>query len=300
MNTTAAPRPWLGPVLMCLACLQFSVLDTGTKYLAETYPVNQIVWARYVVQAVTLVLIFARPRGMRLLHVHSPVVQLMRGLFLCGASLLVIHGLALLPLAEATAIVFMAPLIVTLLSGLLLHEKARRMEWVAVACGFIGVLIIARPGGSLLAWAVLYPLGAAVCNAFYQIVTRSIRSSEDPAASNFYSGLVGALVLAPIGILSWIPMAWYDLLLLCVLGCIAGCGHLTLTYALTHASAAKLGPFGYVQIFWATLLGWLAFSSIPDMVSWIGILTIAIGGLLLSLGQLRRFAMQHGRRRQKT
>lgn len=293
METPLSARPWFGPFLMCLACLLFAVLDTGTKYLAELYPVNQIVWARYVAQALTVLLIFARPRGVRLLHVHSPLVQLLRGLFLCAGSVLVIHGLARLPLAEATAVVFIAPLVVTLLSGLLLHEKARRMEWVAVACGFLGVVIIARPGGGLLVWAILFPMGAAVCNALYQIVTRSIRGSEDPATTNFYTGLVGAVVLIPWGPFSWSPMAWFDLLILTGLGVVAGVGHLTLTYALANASAARLAPYGYLQIFWATLLGWFAFTAIPDMLSWVGILTIASGGLLLSLGQLRRIATRH-------
>src|SRR5690606_34559696 len=104
--------------------------------------------------------------------------QLLRGLCLFGASMLVINGFARLPLTETSAILFLSPLIVTLLSGLLLKEKARRMDWLAVCCGFAGVLIIARPGGGLLTWAILFPIGTAVCNALYQILTRSTRSSE--------------------------------------------------------------------------------------------------------------------------
>jgi drug/metabolite transporter (DMT)-like permease len=203
---------------------------------------------------------------------------------------LVINGLARLPLAEATAIVFLAPVMVTLLSGLLLKEKARTADWVAVGCGFAGVLIIARPGGGLLTWAILFPIGAATTNAIYQIVTRISRQSENAATSNFYTGLVGALVLMPWGIAEWAPLPLPDLFLVFAVGTVAAVGHLTITYALLRASAASLSAYSYSQIGWATLLGWGVFMAIPDPVAWVGMLVIALGGLLLSVPGLMRLA----------
>ncbi|MFV0284675.1 MAG: DMT family transporter [Castellaniella sp.] len=282
MDTNRLSGVWLGPLLMCTASLFFSVLDTGTKYLTTSYPVMQIVWVRYMTQALAVFLIFQPRMGRGLFHAHRYGIQLLRGLFLCFGSVMAVSGLARLPLAETTAIIFMAPVLITLLSGLVLKEKAGRLDWIAVACGFAGVLIIARPGGGLLTWGILFPLGTAICNACYQLVTRFSRSFEHPATSNLYTGLIGAMVLAPWGAMAWVPMAWMDMLLMICLGTVAALGHLIMTHALMHAPAATLGPYSYTQIFWATLMGWLVFSRVPDAMSWLGMLVIATGGLLLT------------------
>ena len=292
MNPSSPSRLWLGPLLMCMAGLFFASLDTGTKYLTNHYPVNQVVWVRYIAQGGAIFLIFQPRMGRALFRTRRYGLQLFRGLCLCVSSLLVINGLARLPLAETTAIIFLAPVFVTVLSGLVLKEKARRLDWVAVACGFAGVLIIARPGGGMLTWAILFPLGAAVCNACYQLVTRFSSGSENPATSNLYTGLIGALALAPTGMAAWTPMAWVDLLLLLGLGGMAALGHLLMTHALSHAPAATLGPYSYTQIFWASLLGALVFSRVPDATSRLGMFVIAAGGLLLTSGPLLRYWAQ--------
>ncbi|MFT0532637.1 DMT family transporter [Castellaniella hirudinis] len=287
--TTEKPAPaWLGSALMCGASLCFALLDTGTKYLAAHYPLMQIVWVRYMAQTLGVALIFAPRMGRQLLNAHRYGIQLFRGLCLCCGSVFVINGLARLPLAETTAIVFLGPVLITLLSGLLLKEKARAMDWLAVSSGFIGVLIIARPGGGLLTWAILFPLGSALCNALYQLVTRSVRASEHAATSNFYTGLIGALVLTPWGVHAWAPMQALDVMLLLGIGGIASVGHLTITYALQHAPATTLGAYSYSQILWATLLGGLVFGSLPDTMAWLGILVIAFGGLVLSVPQVQK------------
>lgn len=299
MTAGKSAPTWLGPALMCGASLFFATLDTGTKYLTAYYPLLQIVWVRYIAQMTGVALIFGPSMRLRLLEAHNYGLQLLRGLCLCCGSVLVIHGLARLPLAETTAIVFLAPVLITILSGLLLKEKARTVDWLAVACGFIGVLIIARPGGGLLTWAILFPLGTALCNSCYQLVTRFSRSSEHVATSNFYTGLIGALVLTPWVVGSWASMSTVDFLLLLGIGGMASLGHLTMTYALLHASAASLGPYSYSQILWATLLGWIAFDSMPDGMAWIGILTIALGGLALSVSKIRQLGTMLLRFRQR-
>lgn len=289
MNTQGEAPPWLGPLLMCLASLCFAFLDTATKYLAASYPLTQIVWARYTAQALLLALVFGPRMGWSVLHAHSYPLQMLRGLCLFGASMLVINGLARLPLTETTAILFLSPLIVTLLSGVVLKEKARRMDWIAVSCGFAGVLIIARPGGGLLTWAILFPIGTAICNALYQIVTRSTRASEHPITSNLYTGMIGSVVLMPAMPYVWQPMAAVDLLLVGGAGCIAAIGHLVITKALSCAPAAALGPYSYFQLAFVAVLGWLVFGAIPDAMSWIGIVVIAVGGLMISMRRLLQY-----------
>jgi len=299
MDTQGEARPWLGPALMCLASLLFAILDTTTKYLAAFYPLTQIVWARYTAQTVLLILVFAPGMGWRLFHAHSYPMQLLRGLCLFAASMLVINGFARLPLTETSAILFLAPLIVTLLSGLVLKEKARRMDWVAVCCGFAGVLVIARPGGGLLTWAILFPIGTAVCNALYQIVTRSTRGSEHPVTSNVYTGMVGAFVLMPVMPAVWQPMDWADLLLVIGAGLVAAIGHLVITKALSYAPAAALSPYSYFQLVFVAVLSWLVFHAVPDAVSWVGILVIAAGGLMISVRRLLQYGSSkfHSRKR---
>ncbi|MER1969003.1 DMT family transporter [Castellaniella sp. GW247-6E4] len=299
MDIQGDARPWLGPVLMCLAGLCFAMLDSATKYLAAFYPLTQIVWGRYAAQTLLLALVFAPRMGWSLFHAHSYPLQLLRGLCLFSASILVINGFARLPLTETSAILFLAPLIVTLLSGALLKEKARRMDWVAVCCGFAGVLIIARPGGGLLTWAILFPVGAAVCNALYQIVTRSTRSSEHPVTSNLYTGMVGTALLLPVMPAVWMPMLWTDLLLVGGSGCIAAVGHLVITKALSYSPAAALGPYSYFQLVFVAALSWMIFGTLPDAVSWIGILVIATGGLMISVRRLLQYGSSkfHSRKR---
>ncbi|WP_322996231.1 DMT family transporter [Castellaniella sp.] len=299
MTTEKSSPPWLGPVLMCGASLCFAMLDAGTKYLAAHYPLMQIVWVRYMAQTLAVALIFAPAMGRQLLMAHRYGIQLLRGLCLCCGSVFVINGLARLPLAETTAIVFLAPVLIVMLSGLLLKEKARTMDWLAVGCGFIGVLIIARPGGGLLTWAILFPLGSALCNALYQLVTRSVRASEHAATSNFYTGLIGVLILTPWGVSDWAPMQTMDFMLLLGIGGIASVGHLTITYALLHAPATKLGVYSYAQILWATILGGLIFGTLPDTMAWLGILVITLGGLVLSVPQVQKIGaaiLRSGRR----
>ncbi|MFA7439032.1 DMT family transporter [Castellaniella sp.] len=286
MDTPGEARPWLGPVLMCLVSLFFALLDAATKYLAADYPLTQVVWFRYVVQTAVLALVFLPRIGLSLLHTHSPLLQLLRGLSLCGASILAINGLARLPLAETSAILFMAPLIVTLLSGLILKEKASRMDWAAIGLGFVGVLIIVRPGGGLMTWAVFFPMGAAACNACYQVVTRFTRVAEHPVTSNLYTGAIGTAVLLPLMPYVWQPMAATDVLIVCAAGAIGATGHLLFTKALSVSSVVVLSPYSYFQLMFASVLGWTIFETVPDAMSWLGILVIAAGGLMISLGRL--------------
>lgn len=289
MDTHGEARSWLGPVLMCLAGLCFAMLDTVTKYLAAYYPLTQVIGLRYAAQAAVLVFVFMPRMGLRALRAHSYPLQLLRGLCLFGASMLVINGFARLPLTETSAILFLAPMIVTLLSGLLLKEKAGPMEWLAVCCGFVGVLIIARPGGGLLTWAVLFPIGTAVCYALYQILTRMTRGSEHPVTSNLYTGLVGTVALLPVMPFVWQPMLWTHLALVAGGGAIGALGHMVITKALSYAPAASLTPYSYFQLVFVAFLGWQVFGAVPDLLSWVGILVIVAGGLMISVRRLLHY-----------
>lgn len=276
----------LGPVFMCLACLGFAMLDTLIKYLSTRLPLTEVIWVRYAVQTAAMLLLFAPRMGARILRTANLRLQLLRGGLLLGASLLVINGLSRLPLAETTAVLFLAPLIITVLSVPVLGERVGRMDVAGVLLGFVGMLIIVRPGGGLLTWAVLFPVGTAICNAAYQMVTRFFRGGEHPVTTNLYAGLVGVVVLAPLMPAVWVwPDAWTALMLV-LAGLVATLAHYMIIKALECSPAAALGPYGYTQLIWAALLGLAVFGAFPDMLTWVGIAVIAGGGLLVSLYHL--------------
>lgn len=276
----------LGPLLMCLACLCFAALDTLIKYLSHRLPLTEVIWVRYAVQTIAIAILFVPTMKGRILRTSNPRLQALRGMCLLGASLFVINGLSRLPLTETTAVLFLAPLIITLLSGPVLGERIKPVDWFAVMLGFAGVLIIVRPGGGLLTWAILFPVGTACCNAVYQMVTRSFHSAEHPVTTNLYTGLVGVLVLAPLMpfVWQWPTAEQWGVLVLA--GLVGGLAHYIITKALECSSAAALGPYGYTQLVWAALLGFLVFGALPDVVTWLGIAVIASSGLLLSIYHL--------------
>lgn len=281
----------LGIGLILLSGSMLASHDAMTKYLAATYPVTLIIWVRYSIQSVLLVLLFSPKMGTRLFHMYRPVLQLLRGMSLLGVSLLLITGLRFIPLAEATAVIFLAPVFVTLLSALLLREPVSKAQWLAIGFGLTGVVLIVRPGGALFDWPVLLPLAAAVCFALYQLLTRMLAGKDHPVTSNFYSGLTGTLLLAPIGVmqldqLQQMPVPALSMLL--GLGALAMVAHMLLTLAFRYASAAVLAPFTYAQIISACVVGWLVFGQLPDHWALLGVIVIISSGMWSGWQQMRK------------
>ncbi len=277
-----------GIALMSLAVLCFAVLDTTVKYLSRHYAVSSLVWVRYAVQMLVL-LAFSGPRmKLDLVRTSRPGLQLLRALLLLGTTLFFVNGLRYIPLGEATAIIYLTPLIVTALSVPLLGERIDRHNGYAVLAGFAGVLVIVRPGSALLTLAVLLPLAAAVCNSLYQITTRQLSGTEHPTTTNFITGLVGAVLMSATLPLAWITPTPLHALMMLGMGLVALGGHYLLTRAFECASPAAVAPFSYGQILWAVLLGWWAFDSLPDAVSMLGIAIIAASGLYTAYRQRRR------------
>lgn len=281
----------LGIGLILLSGSMLASHDAMTKYLAATYPVTLIIWVRYSIQSVLLVLLFSPKMGTRLFYMYRPVLQLLRGMSLLGVSLLLITGLRFIPLAEATAVIFLAPVFVTLLSALLLREPVSKAQWLAIGFGLTGVVLIVRPGGALFDWPVLLPLAAAVCFALYQLLTRMLAGKDHPVTSNFYSGLTGTLLLAPIGVmqldqLQQMPVPALSMLL--GLGALAMVAHMLLTLAFRYASAAVLAPFTYAQISSACVVGWLVFGQLPDHWALLGVIVIISSGMWSGWQQMRK------------
>jgi len=282
----APAHNYLGALYLSLAVLCFATIDTLAKVLSPHYPVTSLVWMRYLVQTLLLA-VFVGPRmGLALVRTRRPGLQVLRALCLLGASLCVMTGVRYLPLAELTSIIFLTPLIICLISIPILREKIGPGDWVAVIIGFVGVLVIVRPGGQMLTLAALLPMGAAICNSLYQVLTRHFSASEHPHTTNFITSLVGTVLMAFTLPLGWTTPTLIHGLLIVGLGVAALTGHLLLTLAYQVGSPAVLAPYSYGQILWATMLGYLVFGALPDAISGLGMGIIAVSGLYISYHRL--------------
>ncbi|MBL8484492.1 MAG: DMT family transporter [Rhodocyclaceae bacterium] len=274
---------------MC-ALLCFSILDASFKYLVADYPLPLLVWARYTTHTLFMLAMFAPRMGTELLRTGRLPLQILRGVVLLVVTALNSLAFRMMPLAEVTALVFLSPVFVTLLAGPLLGERVTAAKWLACLLGFAGVLCIARPGGSIVPLGVLICLGSALMLAAYQLITRMLGPGETALTTLFYTALTGSLISLPAVPLAWdghyppLPQA----LLIASLGVWGGIGHFLFTRAYMLAPASSLAPLAYVQLVWATLLGWLVFDHLPDSWSIAGGIVIACGGLLAVLAGRRR------------
>ncbi|MEL7550875.1 DMT family transporter [Pseudomonas protegens] len=284
-----AEHPIKGIALICLAVLLFASHDTLSKYLSAFYPIVMVVWARYVVHTLLMLVVFVPRSGFSaVVRTKRPGLQLLRALCLIGTSLLFTTGLRYIPLAEATAVNFLAPLLVTALSVPFLGERVSRAQWLAVLAGFVGVLIVVRPGGALFTPAILLPLGSALCFGFYQLLTRKLSGVDSPTTSNFLTGILNSLIMSALLPFFWSTPTLVHGLFMIGLGTCGMLGHMLLTQAFRHAAPAMLAPFSYGQILFAGLFGYLIFDHTPDQYALVGIAVICLSGLAVAWAQSKR------------
>ena len=281
-------HPFKGILLIVVATFLFSSHDALSKFLAGFYPIVMVVWARYLVHTLLMAGIFLPQSGLRVLRSKRPGMQVVRALCLLGTSLFFTAALHYIPLAEATAVNFLAPILVTALSVPLLGEHVTRGQWLAVICGFVGVLIIVHPGGELFTPAVLLPFCSALFFCFYQLLTRKLAEHDSPTTSNFFAGLCNTLVMTALVPFFWQTPGFLHGLLMLALGACGMSAHLFLTQAFRHAAPALLAPFGYCQIVFAGLLGWLLFGHAPSLITQVGIIVICLSGLAAAWQQRHR------------
>lgn len=261
-----------------MAMVLFATYDALSKHLTASYPVSELLWIRYLTHTTFMLVVFGPFMRSRLLKTRQPVAQVLRALLLVAVTFLFMTGLQYVALAEATAINFLAPLVVTALSAPLLKERVSAYSWFAVLCGFVGVLLIVRPSANVNAGA-LFPLASAICYGLYQIMIRRFVGAEHPVTTNFILGLVGLIATSFTWQQSWAFPAWSDLPLVLGLGLTTGTGHFLLIRAFEHISPVAAAPFTYTHLIWAVLLGYLVFHEIPSWFSILGILVIAMSGL---------------------
>lgn len=275
-----------GMALMVAAMLMVPVMDAIGKHLAQFMTPSQITWSRFFFQAVLLLpvmLVGGRRLPRTGLWLHAA-----RGFLTAAATLCFFAAVAVMPLADALAIFFVEPLLLTLLSAVFLGEKVGWRRLSAVAAGLAGALVVIRPSFAVFGVHALLPLGAALSFALYLLLTRRLARHEDAAVLQFSAGvtaclfmsgalLAGALLEVPALAPSWpTPGEW---LLMLLLGMIATLGHMLVVVAFRLAPAGVLAPFQYLEIISATILGLAFFGDFPDATTWLGIALIVGSGL---------------------
>jgi len=248
---------------MVLTMLMFVSMDTVAKYLSTRYAVPQIVWARYVFHLL-LLFTWLGPTLPSVLRTQRLGLQLGRSLLLLLTTGLFFTALSHMALVDASVIMFIGPIVVTVLAGLILRERVGPRRWVGVIVGFAGALIVIRPGTSMLQPAAVFAVAAACCYALYQITTRQLSHYDTPLTTLAYTALVGALLSSCIAPFFW---SWPDATgwaWMALVGLIGGVGHFCVIKSFQAAPAAIVAPFGYTSIIWSTTLGFLVFGDFPD------------------------------------
>ena len=273
------PHALAGIAFLVAAVACFAALDTTTKFISLSVPVLMALWFRYAFQAIATTVAVLPSRGWTLLRTAHPKFQCLRGVLLLTTSVLAFYSLKYMPVGEFTAMIMITPLVITLLASITLGERVSVLRWALVLGGFIGTLIIIRPGGDSFNWVMLLPLGLVVSHAWFQILTSRLARTENPVTMHFYTGWVGTLLASLALPFAWTWLdSWTLWAGLALMGLMGTVGHFMMILAYARAPVSTLTPFLYAQIGFAMVGGWLAFSHVPDHLSLLGMGMIAVCG----------------------
>lgn len=265
------------------AGLMFSFLDTGAKYLVLAgMSAPFVAWVRFAVHAVLAAILFKAWNNPARLRTRNLPMQLLRGVFLFGSTFFNFLALDTLQLAQTMSIFFFAPMVITALAGPLLGEWAGWRRWLAVGVGFVGVLVITRPGVSSFGVGYVYAFTATLSYCFYVIMTRHMSSTETSESLILYSALAPVILILPaLPFSASLPPDAFHWLILILLGVFGGFGHWLLIKAYKLATTTALAPYPYLQMLWMISFGWLIFDQLPDRWTLIGGAIIVASGLYI-------------------
>jgi len=265
-----------------LGWMMLPVMDGFAKYLSADLPVLQITWARYFFTvAFTLPVMFFF-YNKQLVWSDKPKLQILRGLILLCANICFFYAISIIPLAKALTLAFVAPLIVTAFSPVLLGEKVGVRRWTAVIIGFVGSLVVIRPGFLEINLASLAALGTGVMYGFYLIITRKLSTSDNPLLTLLLTGLVGLVAVTGVMPFIWVNPDLSQWSMMAGIGVFACIGHLFLILSLKYADASKLAPLGYTEIIPNVIIGYYFFGNFPDNWTFLGLVIIVISGIYIS------------------
>jgi len=281
-----------GILAILAASFILSGMDALAKGLMRELPTLQVVWARYLFHTLIVGAIFSLQSGTGFMRSKRPLLQTLRALCLLCVTFGLYFAIRRIPLADATAILFFAPVLVTLLAGMFLHERVGVPEWVAVILGFIGVLFVVRPGFREFQLEILAVVVAALCLSVYFVLTRALRRRDSEQTTLFHTTVAGALVLSLLLPFVWVspsPAQWGCLVLI---GGLGASGHFLLVRAFHLAPAPLLSPFLNAQLVAAVLYSRLLFDDQLGAPFYIGAVLIVGAGLVVWVHQQLRVGME--------
>jgi drug/metabolite transporter (DMT)-like permease len=274
-----ADRPFKGIALVLASTVFLGTSDVTAKYLSATLPSIEITWIRFLVFALIMTPAMLPGSPLFAMQTNRLGLHLLRGATILGSSLFFISGLRFLPIAEASATGFVAPLFVTALSIIFLGEKVGLRRWIATAVGLIGVLIILRPGTGAFHPAAFFPLVSALAWACTLIITRMMSGTERAITVMAYSSIVGLCILSALVPFVWVTPTWHDIALGILIGIASTAGQWIVVLAFRYADASVLAPFSYTQLLWVSVLGFFIFGEVPDAYTITGAAFIVASGL---------------------
>tara|TARA_B100000029_G_C17550190_1_gene949809 strand:- start:87 stop:938 length:852 start_codon:yes stop_codon:yes gene_type:complete len=266
-------------ILNASAWMIVPVMDALAKYLSSSMDVLQITWARYfftVFFTLTLMLLFYRQS---LVWTKRPALQLIRGLIFVFSTYLFFYAISEISLPKALTLAFVAPICVTALSPFFLNEKVGIKRWTAVSLGFVGTLIVIRPGFIDFNLATFAALGNGICYGFYLIITRKLSTSDNSLLTLLFSGVVGTIVISLFMPSVWVMPTINQWIMMSIIGLIASVAHLFIILSLKYADASKLAPLGYTEIITNILISYYVFKELPDNWTYLGLFIIVLSGI---------------------
>ena len=265
-----------------LAWVMLPIMDGFAKYLSAELPVLQITWARYfftVVFIFPLMLFFFKKY---LVWTDKPKLQLIRGLILLTANISFFYSISVISLPKALTLAFVAPLVVTAFSPFFLGESVGYRRWTAVIIGFIGSLVVIRPGFVEINLASLAALGTGIMYGFYLIITRKLSTSDNPLLTLLLTGVVGAIIATTFMPFVWVTPTFNQWSIMAAIGLFACIGHLFIILSLKYADASKLAPFSYFEIVTNIIIAYYFFGDFPDSWTFLGLFIIVFSGIYIS------------------
>ena len=284
-SPAAAPggdRVLRGIVFMLIAVTLFSCLNASVKFLSENYSTTQVLWLRYAGHIIYVFLLLAPRRALGAVRSNRPALQLSRSALMIGATVCYYTALRHVALPTAASINFTSPLMVALLAIPLLGERVGPRRWIAIVTGFVGALVIIRPGFDAMHPAALLVFGTAFCYGLYQVLTRKVAPYDSSETSIIYTALLGFIVSSIVVPFDFAPPRnWVDLLAFCAPGFFGSLGHFCLVKAYENGPASAISPYNYTQFVGSVTLSVIIFDELPDFWTWAGCGIIVVSGLYL-------------------
>ncbi len=269
-------------ILNASAWMIVPIMDALAKYLSDSIDVFQIAWSRYFFSALfTLILMLFFYRN-TFVWSRNPKLQLLRGVVLACSTLCFFYAISVISLPKALTLAFVAPITCTAFSPIFLGEKVGIRRWSAVLIGFLGALIVIRPGVIEVNLATLAAITCGICYGFYFIITRKLSTSDNSLLTLLFTSVVGLSLISLFLPSVWVNPSTNEWIMMAIIGLIASVAHLFIILSLKYADASKLAPLGYTEIITNIIISYYIFHELPDNWTYLGLFIIVLSGLYIS------------------